>query len=92
MPRPQNKQELCHVLQFERTKHSQALVRLTAVQKLQKGACGEWSVKDILAHLVDLLSPLRIQVSQQVDPGFHQGHQGRVSVDLDGEGNRQLNL
>lgn len=53
MPRPQNKQELLEVIHYERNKLNKALECLTEEQKLRQGACGDWSVKDILAHLVD---------------------------------------
>ena len=58
MPRPQNKQELFEVIQTERIKLTKSLDNLTDGQKLRQGACGGWSVKDILAHLVDLRSAL----------------------------------
>ena len=58
MPRPSNKQELYDVINKERNKLNKALEILTDEQKQQQGACGEWSVKDILAHLVDLRSAL----------------------------------
>jgi len=58
MPRASNKQELFDVINKERNKLNTALESLTDEQKQQQGACGEWSVKDILAHLVDLRSAL----------------------------------
>jgi len=58
MPRPSNKQELYDVIYKERNKLNKALESLTDKQKQQPDACGEWSVKDILAHLVDLRSAL----------------------------------
>lgn len=53
MPRPQNKQELYEVIHQERIKLNKALDNLTDEQKQRQGACGDWSVKDILAHLVE---------------------------------------
>lgn len=53
MPRPQSKQELLDLIHTERTKLDRALESLSEQQKIQGGACGDWSVKDILAHLVD---------------------------------------
>ncbi len=53
MPRPQSKQELIDIIHKERTKLDRALEALSEQQKCQGGACGDWSVKDILAHLVD---------------------------------------
>lgn len=53
MPRPQTKQELYEMIEFERTKLVEALSRLTDEQMEIPGACELWSVKDILSHLVD---------------------------------------
>jgi len=53
MPRPQTKQELYEAITLERGKLNQALERLTDAQMELPGACEQWSVKDILSHLVD---------------------------------------
>lgn len=58
MPRPQNKQELYDVIQKERNKLNKVLESLPDEHKLRQGACGDWPIKDILAHLVDLRSAL----------------------------------
>lgn len=53
MPRPQSKKELIEVIQLERRKLDQTLDTLSEEQMQATGACGDWSVKDILSHLVD---------------------------------------
>jgi len=58
VPRQQNKQELHDVIHKERTVLSKTLQNLSEEQQLRQGACGDWSVKAILAHLVDLRSAL----------------------------------
>ncbi len=53
MPRPQTKQELSDIIESEREKLDRALTGLTDAEMEMPGVCGDWSVKDILAHLVD---------------------------------------
>lgn len=53
MPRPGTKQELYKAISFEREKLDDELGKLTDVQTEMPGACENWSVKDILSHLVD---------------------------------------
>jgi len=53
MARPQTKQELYEMIEFEREKLLQALDLLTDRQMELAGACEAWSVKDILSHLTD---------------------------------------
>jgi len=53
MPRPQTKAEIYEAIAFERANLIEALEELTDEQMELPGACGEWSVKDILSHLVD---------------------------------------
>jgi hypothetical protein len=53
MPKPQNKSELLQAIDLERVKLNQSFEPLTETEMVQPGACEEWSVKDILAHLVD---------------------------------------
>ena len=62
---------------LEWNKLNKALEGLTDEQKLQQGACGAWSIKDILAHLVDLRSALRVPLGQFVDPGLRQTYLSR---------------
>lgn len=70
MPRPENKQELYDVIHKERTKLDNALAGLSDAHKVQPGACGDLSVKDILAHLVDW--------EQRVMRWYRAGLQGEV--------------
>jgi hypothetical protein len=53
MPKPKTKQALYQAIEVERTKLDDAFENLTKVDMVQPGACEDWSVKDILAHLVD---------------------------------------
>jgi hypothetical protein len=53
MPRPQTKQEIYDAIEFERAKLVKSIEDLTDAQMVIPGACEAWSVKDILAHLVD---------------------------------------
>ena len=53
MPKPQNKDELLQAIEEERRKLNQSFEALTDDEMTQPGACEAWSVKDILAHLVD---------------------------------------
>lgn len=53
MARPQTKQELYEMIEFEREKLLQAIDSLTDQQMEISGACEAWSVKDILSHLTD---------------------------------------
>ncbi len=53
MPKPQNTAELYQAIDHERARLNQALAPLTETEMVQPGACEDWSVKDILAHLVD---------------------------------------
>jgi hypothetical protein len=53
MPKPKTKEELLQAIEVERTKLNKAFEELTKADMLQPGACEDWSVKDILAHLVD---------------------------------------
>jgi hypothetical protein len=53
MARPQTKQALYEMIEFEREKLLQALDPLTDQQMEMPGACEAWSVKDILSHLTD---------------------------------------
>ena len=46
-----NKQELIGYLEDERAKLEAVLARVKPEQMTQAGVCGQWSVKDIVAHL-----------------------------------------
>ena len=52
MPRPTNKNQLVAESQKEYAALEQFLAPLTPAQMVQPGASGEWSVKDVLAHLL----------------------------------------
>jgi uncharacterized protein (TIGR03083 family) len=51
MPRPQTKADLLSESEKERAALDQFLSTLTPDQMTEPGALGEWSVKDVLAHL-----------------------------------------
>lgn len=53
MTRPQSKGELLDIIDIERTKLNDVLGELSKAQMEIPGACENWSVKDILSHLVD---------------------------------------
>ena len=53
MPKPQNKAELIAASHKERQALEEFLSTLTAEQKTQPGIVGHWSVKDMLAHLIE---------------------------------------
>ena len=53
MPRPTNKNQLISESQKEFTALEQLLGKLTNEQMVRPGALGDWSVKDVLAHLLE---------------------------------------
>ena len=53
MPKPHTKEELLGAIEEERSKLDQSFSELSEAEMMQPGACEAWSVKDILAHLVD---------------------------------------
>ncbi len=53
MPRPTTKKQLLETIEVEQKALEQLLVSLSPAQMTQPGAVGEWSVKDILAHLLE---------------------------------------
>jgi uncharacterized protein (TIGR03083 family) len=53
MPKPRDKQALFDAIDAERRKLLKALEGLTDDEMETPGACEAWSVKDILAHLID---------------------------------------
>ena len=53
MPRPKTKEALHEEIQKERSAFEQFLSTLTPEQMVQAGAIGEWSPKDVLAHLAE---------------------------------------
>jgi hypothetical protein len=48
-----NKEIILERIQVERLRLQKTLDRLTESQMLERGVIGDWSVKDILAHLID---------------------------------------
>jgi hypothetical protein len=53
MPKPTTKDEILSAAQFEREALEQFLSELSPAQMTQTGIVGEWSVKDVLAHLLE---------------------------------------
>jgi len=53
MPRPTNKQDLLTEIEKERGALEAFLETLTPKQMTEPGIVGEWSVKDVLAHLIE---------------------------------------
>lgn len=53
MPKPASKTELLNAIVQERQALERLLAGLSPEQMLLPGALGEWSVKDVLAHLVE---------------------------------------
>jgi hypothetical protein len=53
MPQPKTKALMIASLQTERKRLEQNLARLNREQMLLPGVVGDWSVKDVLAHLAD---------------------------------------
>jgi hypothetical protein len=53
MPRPTTKKQLLTEIQKERAALADLLVDLSAEQMTQPGVLGAWSVKDVLAHLIE---------------------------------------
>lgn len=53
MAKPESKQALLAVIQRERSKLEGLLVTIAESEMEIPGACEQWSIKDILSHLVD---------------------------------------
>jgi len=53
MPRPTTKQQLLEAIDIERTALEGLLAELSPEQMTQPGVVGDWSVKDVLAHLIE---------------------------------------
>jgi uncharacterized protein (TIGR03083 family) len=53
MPRATNKKQLLEDMQKERAALTDLLADLSASQMTQPGVLGEWSVKDVLGHLIE---------------------------------------
>ena len=70
MEREKSKSIMIARLQAERHRLEQNLATLTAEEMLLPGVVGEWSVKDILAHLADWEShmPVWMEAARRGDP------------------------
>jgi hypothetical protein len=53
MPRPATKKQLLETIEVEQKALEGLLAGLSPVQMTQPGVVGEWSVKDVLAHLLE---------------------------------------
>jgi hypothetical protein len=53
MPRPTTKKQLLDAMEAEGKALEQLLANLSPAQMTQPGIVGEWSIKDILAHLLE---------------------------------------
>src|SRR5512138_3548096 len=53
MPRPTTKKQLLETIEVEQKALDQLLAELTPAQMTRLGIVGEWSVKDVLAHLFE---------------------------------------
>ena len=53
MPRPTNKNALLETIEVERNALEQLLEELSADQMEESGVVGDWSVKDVVAHLLE---------------------------------------
>jgi hypothetical protein len=62
MPPPKTKLNMMKQLGMERSRLEQNLARLSRTDMLQPGVVGEWSVKDVLAHLADWEDHMRTWV------------------------------
>ena len=81
MSKPTNKQELLQAIEEECLKLGLAFQGLSETVMCRPGACGDWSVKDILAHLADwekrclrwVQAGLRGEVPKTPDEHFNWG-------------------
>ena len=53
MPRPTTKNQLLQAIEIERKALEELLSELSPAQMTQPGLVGEWSAKDVLAHLIE---------------------------------------
>ncbi len=56
LPFPQNKRELIQQIETERAQLEAAIADLTPEQLCAPNTCGEWSIKDVLAHLTSWMA------------------------------------
>jgi hypothetical protein len=70
MPRPHTKKQLLETIEVEHKALDQLLAGLSPAQMIEPGIVGEWSVKDVLAHLLEW--------QQMVLRWYSAGLQGKV--------------
>jgi hypothetical protein len=78
MPRPTTKDELLAAIDKERGELETLLATLTPTQMTEPGIVGDWSVKDVLAHLIEWeqmvlgwhAAGLRGEIPELPAPGF----------------------
>ena len=70
MPSPRTKTQILKRLTNERKLLEEEFATLTPEQMVQPGVVGEWSVKDVLAHLADWEAhmPIWIEAARRGDP------------------------
>ncbi len=70
MPQPKSKAIILEKLNTERRRLEQNLADISPEQMQQPGAVGEWSVKDVLAHLADWEAhmPVWVESAREGDP------------------------
>ena len=70
MPQPKTKTRILQQLRTERKRLESNLAMFTPDQMIQHGVVGEWSIKDVLAHLADWEThmPVWVAAARQGDP------------------------
>ena len=70
MPEPKTKTRIIQQLITERKRLESNLANLTPAQMVQSGVVGEWSIKDVLAHLADWEAhmPIWVEAARRGDP------------------------
>ncbi len=70
MPQTRSKNKIIESLQAERRRLEQNLAGLTGEELVMPGVVGEWSIKDVLAHLADWEAhmPAWLAAAHQGDP------------------------
>lgn len=72
MPRPTTKKQLLEAIEIERKALEEFLAELSPAQMTRPGLVGEWSAKDVLAHLIEW--------EQMVLSWYSAGLKGQVPV------------
>ena len=70
MPQPKTKTRIIQQLGNERKRLESNLATLTSDQMIVRGVVGDWSIKDVLAHLADWEAhmPVWVAAARQGDP------------------------